>query len=59
VSAEPFKVEKLDVDGGTQETASNLRPHGANPYPAPTALTIGKTKAQTLTAVAGTGFIVG
>ena len=38
---------------------SDLRRHGGKPYPAPTAFAGGKTKAQILAAVKGTGFIVG
>lgn len=38
---------------------ADIRRHGAKPYPAPVAFAKGKTKAQILAAVKGTGFIVG
>jgi hypothetical protein len=38
---------------------ADIRRHGASPKPAPAAFANGKTKAQILAAVKGTGFIVG
>ena len=49
----------LPVEAWHAAWISDLRRHGAKPYPAPMAFATGKTMAQILTAVKGTGFIVG
>ena len=49
----------LPVEAWHAAWISDLRRHGGKPYPAPTAFAAGKTKAQILAAVKGTGFIVG
>jgi Ferritin-like domain len=49
----------LPVEAWHAAWISDLRRHGAKPYPAPMAFAVGKTKAQILAAVKGTGFITG
>jgi len=49
----------LPVEAWHAAWISDLRRHGGKPYPAPMAFAVGKTKAQILAAVKGTGFIVG
>jgi hypothetical protein len=49
----------LPVEAWHAAWISDLRRHGAKPYPAPMAFATGKTMAQILAAVKGTGFIVG
>jgi hypothetical protein len=49
----------LPVEAWHAAWIADLRRHGAKPYPAPAAFAVGKTKAQILAAVKGTGFIVG
>ena len=49
----------LPVEAWHAAWIADLRRHGAKPYPAPAAFAGGKTKAQILAAVKGTGFIVG
>ena len=49
----------LPVEAWHAAWISDLRRHGAEPYPAPTAFASGLTKAQVLKAVGATGFIVG
>ncbi len=49
----------LPVEAWHAAWISDLRRHGAKPYPAPSAFATAKTMSQILTAVKGTGFIVG
>ena len=49
----------LPVEAWHAAWIADIRRHGGKPYPAPSAFAEGKTKAQILTAVKGTGFIVG
>jgi hypothetical protein len=49
----------LPVEAWHAAWIADLRRHGGKPYPAPSAFAAGKTKAQILTAVKSTGFIVG
>ena len=49
----------LPVEAWHAAWIADIRRHGAKPYPAPMAFATGKTKAQILAAVKGTGFIVG
>jgi hypothetical protein len=49
----------LPVEAWHAAWIADIRRHGAKPYPAPAAFAAAKTKAQILTAVNGTGFIVG
>ena len=49
----------LPVEAWHAAWIADIRRHGAKPYPAPVAFAAGKTKAQILAAVKGTGFIVG
>ena len=49
----------LPVEAWHAAWIADLRRHGGKPYPAPVAFAAGKTKAQILAAVKGTGFIVG
>ncbi len=49
----------LPVEAWHAAWIADIRRHGAAPYPAPSAFAAGKTMAQILTAVKGTGFIVG
>lgn len=49
----------LPVEAWHAAWIADLRRHGGKPYPAPMAFAEGKTMAQILTAVKGTGFIVG
>jgi hypothetical protein len=49
----------LPVEAWHAAWIADIRRHGAKPYPAPVAFASGKTKAQILAAVKGTGFIVG
>ena len=48
----------LPVEAWHAAWIADIRRHGANPSPAPTAFAKGKTKAQILAAVKATGFIV-
>jgi len=49
----------LPVEAWHAAWIADLRRHGGKPYPAPMAFATGKTMAQILAAVKGTGFIVG
>jgi hypothetical protein len=49
----------LPVEAWHAAWIADLRRHGGTPYPAPAAFATGKTKAQILAAVKGTGFIIG
>jgi rubrerythrin len=49
----------LPVEAWHAAWIADIRRHGARPYPAPAAFAEGKTMAQILAAVKGTGFIVG
>ncbi|MEP6893707.1 MAG: ferritin-like domain-containing protein [Gaiellaceae bacterium] len=49
----------LPVEAWHAAWIADIRRHGRAPYPAPTAFAGGKSKAEILAAVKGTGFIVG
>jgi hypothetical protein len=49
----------LPVEAWHAAWIADIRRHGAQPYPAPTAFAGGKTKAAVLAAVKSTGFITG
>lgn len=49
----------LPVEAWHAAWIADIRRHGRAPYPAPTAFAGGKSKAEILAAVKGTGIIVG